>query len=524
MDSLLATQARARRPSRRFPLPITLLFMMVVLPTHAVAQDVPPPCPPVVAPPQAPAVMPVDLASISKLVAERNPTIAAMRQNVATASQVVAQAKAQTRGRADFGASYLHFEQPVTINGATIPLPGGLVTIPGQTIIPENTLLTDISATYPLYTGGRLQYNIERACFSMNEAEGKACDTELNVVLQASRAYLAALYGRENVRANEEALRSYQTHLDQTRLMHREGTATGYDVTRAEAAVKEQERALAEARNQYGQAIENLQAALSVDACHDCTALDVVGDFFEAEPACDVCQAADSALQSDPLLKSLGDQANAACAAERAIKAGLRPQVGALLFVYNISPSIGSVDYGQWFAGLQVSQQLFDGGLIRARALEQRSNQVQACLQQKGRGDEVRLGVRSAYLDMDTARQRDQPRGEKSVELARESLRLANRRFQEGAGTSVEVLDANVNLLQAETNLARARYQLDSAYLQAHRYIGDLLQVTQQAQALNRRLPARRCSVRCARCSTLGTCSFLLAVAGLVDRPLFPAA
>jgi outer membrane protein TolC len=71
----------------------------------------------------------------------------------------------------------------------------------------------------------------------------------------------------------------------------------------------------------------------------------------------------------------------------------------------------------------------------------------------------------------------------KSVDLARESLRLAERRFAEGVGTSLEVLDANVNLLAAETGLQQSLYQLDSAYLTTHRYLGDIVQVAQTAQS-----------------------------------------
>jgi outer membrane protein TolC len=124
---------------------------------------------------------------------------------------------------------------------------------------------------------------------------------------------------------------------------------------------------------------------------------------------------------------------------------------------------------------------ILDGGVTSARARERNSERERADLEYAGRADDVRLAVRTAYLDMDTARSAIRA-SEKSVESARESLRLASRRYEEGVGTNLEVLDANLNLLAAETGLQRSWYELNSAYLGAHRYLGDLLQVTQSVQ------------------------------------------
>ena len=160
----------------------------------------------------------------------------------------------------------------------------------------------------------------------------------------------------------------------------------------------------------------------------------------------------------------------------------MKPQLYLVGFANILNRSSGFLTNPQWFVGLQISQLVFDGGVIRARAEERKSQREKNNTELEGTANDVRLAVRSAYLDMDTASSAIAS-SRRSVELARESLRLAERRFKEGVGTSLEVLDANVNLLSAETGLQQSLYQLDSAYLEAHRYLGDIVQVACSAQS-----------------------------------------
>ncbi len=423
-------------------------------------------------------VLPIDLATASQLASNRNPAVRAARQSVVTAAQVVDQARGAKRGSADLNASYFHLNRPITLNGTTLGEDGLELVIPGSQIADENVLFANLQGRYPLYTGGRLDYNVERACLSVKENEDIACDAQLTIVSQAVRSYLAALFGKENVRANEASLQSYQAHLAEARAMRRQGTATDYDVTSAEAAVTDQENRLAQARKRYSLAVENLQDALALDKC---TCLNVQGCFFNVAPECSMCDAEDKALQVDPLMRSYADRAGALGAAEKSILAERRPQIDAVLFANLLPRSSGFLTNAQWFVGLQLTQNLYNGGVIGAPRASKSRRAYGPAFSVRAGPSNVSLGLRSAYLELDTARS-GIAAGAKSVELGRETLRLATRRYQEGVGTNLEVLDANISLLTAETSLARSRYELDAAYLDVHRYLGDLLQVAQCAQ------------------------------------------
>lgn len=428
---------------------------------------------------QQPQPVTINLACTVDLTLQRSLTIKASKQEITTATNVVQIAQGLNGFAMDANASYYRLNAPITLKNETIPFDGSEITIPGQTVADQNVTFANLRADYPLYNAGRIRYGIRSAQFGVCEAQSNSADTELSTVLQTTRTYLAAAFGKENVRVNQESLVSYQAHLDSTQKMRKEGVATDYDVTRAESAVEDQKKRLATACNQYELALANLRTALLLpkDA-----PIDLQGGFFEPPAQQPVDQAEETAVTAVPLLKSFADRSCSLLFSEKSVRAQLKPQIDAVGFGNLLPRSSGFLTNAQWFVGLQFTQVILDGGVIRARAAQIASQRAANDTQAAGTANDVRLQVRSAYLDMSTACSAIEA-ARKSVQLAREALRLAERRFAEGVGTSLEVLDANVNLLSAQVSLQQSLYQLDAAYLTAHRYLGDIVQIARCAQS-----------------------------------------
>lgn len=420
----------------------------------------------------------LDLARTADLAIQQNLTIKASKQNITTATKNVDRVKSKGKGHADLSASYYHLDDPITLDAKTIAINDTTVIIPGQTVADQDVYFAFISAAYPIFDAGRIRYRTRSATFGVTEAENTASNTELSIVLQTTRTYLAAIYGRESVLVNEESLKSYEEHLSQAQKLRKEGVATDYDVIRAEAAVEDQKKRLTDVRNLYELALANLRTSLLLPKD---SPIDLEGGFFDIPSQQPVAQAEEIAVKADPLVRSITDRLSSLFWLEKSVKADRKPQIDIVGSANLVSRSKGFMTDSQWFVGLQLSQMVFDGGLIRAQAEELGSEQVKTNTELENAANDTRLSVRSAYLDMDTAYSAITS-ARKAVDLARESLRLAERRFAEGVGTNLEVLDANVNLLSAETGLQQSLYQLDSAYLTAHRYLGDLVQVTHTAQ------------------------------------------
>jgi len=76
--------------------------------------------------------------------------------------------------------------------------------------------------------------------------------------------------------------------------------------------------------------------------------------------------------------------------------------------------------------------------------------------------DTIRLAVKAAYLDLQSSRQKIEV-VKTSVASAVENLRLQQLRFEQGVGTTTEVIDAVTLVSTAESNLWRATYGMQRA-------------------------------------------------------------
>ena len=419
----------------------------------------------------------LNLAHVVELTVNCNLTLKAAQQDVTTAAKVVEAAKSPGKLHADFNAGYLDINPPITFPSTNLHVAGSTITIPGEEISFQNEVYANVLLRYPLYNAGRIRDSVLSAKEHVTEACNLTADTRLEEIWQTTRIYLSAVFGRENVGVNEESLQAYEKHLSDTQKSRQQGTATNYDVIRAESAVEDQKQRLTQIRNQYELALANLRTALLLPGD---APINLQGNFFDVAMPPET-GAEQSAIAANPLLWSLKNEVNAKCWAEKSVRAEKYPQMDALAFVNTVSNTGGIITNPQWFIGVQLSLNLLDGGLIHAQAAALASERCKVNIEYDNTANDTRLAVNSAYLDMDTARTTITS-AEKSVALAQENSRLAERRFAEGVGTGLEVYDAYVNHLTAETSLLQAYYQLDTAYLTAHRYMGDLEQVACSVQ------------------------------------------
>ena len=123
-----------------------------------------------------------------------------------------------------------------------------------------------------------------------------------------------------------------------------------------------------------------------------------------------------------------------------------------------------------WTVGVGVSITAFDGGrtsaaTARARAQAEAVGHQLADLEQR-----VRFEVTSRTLDLETARA-SVAVAARSVEAARENVRVSQDRYQAGVNPSSDLLDAETRLLRAglEETLARTQLRLAHATLERAR-------------------------------------------------------
>ena len=421
----------------------------------------------------------LDMATVAGLARDRSWSSKQAHQEAAAAVAVAQQASSMRWGRVDFQSQYLRLNDPIEIKS---PIPASLASVLGISalttpVAPVDNLHVALEGRIPLFTGGKITNAIREAKAGSKAVANAATDTDNAVVFAAEKSYLSVLLAQEVVELNEKALRSYNEHRVQAEAAFRQGTAAKYDVIRAEAAVADQDKKLIEARNQLDLSVAALRTSLSLE---DNESIQVHGNLVEIHDDVNRTQMIDSATQTSALLKALEEKISASHSNLRVQQGNYLPQVTGVAEREMVDSKLAQTD-PTWAVGGRVTLQLFDGGERRAKVSQARAQLKSSEYEYHHVKEQLQLAVRSACLDFESGKS-ELISARKSSELAAESLRLATKRFEVGTGTSLEVLDANVSLTAAEIGIQRSLFDIDLAYLQMHRYAGDIAEVAARIQ------------------------------------------
>lgn len=297
----------------------------------------------------------------------------------------------------------------------------------------------------------------QSAAFYLQDERRVANDLALNT----KNTFFGALRAQSSLVTAEEQLNNALAVLKNTQIRKDAGAIAEFDVISAQTQVSNARQALINARNSMRVETENLNNLMSMP-------LDTPISLSRVDPPAQLGSSTGdtevkAALANRPEIVQSALAQQIAATLVDLNKAGLYPSAGlSSLVAYNPFPSTGQ-DHYTASIGASINIPLSDGGATRARVraarLDQQTQQsVRTQLKQN-----VELEVRTSLANVEDA-QALVDADEQGVAQARESLRLANIRYQAGVGTLLEVTNAESNLTTAENNLTTAQFQVQTAY------------------------------------------------------------
>jgi len=126
-----------------------------------------------------------------------------------------------------------------------------------------------------------------------------------------------------------------------------------------------------------------------------------------------------------------------------------------------------------WNTGVVLNIPIFDGQRTGARVAQAKQSLRRAEYERQRLEREVHLQVQQAYYDVEEASERIEANRD-AVLQAERGLRMAGSRYANGAGTLLEILDAQLALVQTRTENAMARRDRGLALMRLERSVGVL--------------------------------------------------
>ncbi|MGC3997685.1 MAG: TolC family protein [Anaeromyxobacter sp.] len=384
------------------------------------------------------------------------------RSRAAEASGLARQALAPLLPSLAVGASWVQNSDDAVMN-----LPGTPPrVIPIQ---PLHSATASASARLPLVEPSAW-FDLAAARDAARAADLGASATRLTLRTGFAQAAHQAAATEELVSASERAV---ENAAELTRSAERRvaaGTAAPLDALRARTELVKRQSDLADARAGLDKAELALGILLGRPAPVRVTVPDV-GAQPDPAPTAQVEPLEAEALAHRPELAATQAQVEAAQAGVRSAWARLAPQLSASASVFRSDTLQITEEYDGWRATLDLSWPLYDGGFRYGKRRQAEAQLTGARAGAEAQRLAVVQEVRDAARDLEVARERLRLAGTQR-DLAAETRASAQRSFDAGIASSLDVIDANDRLFQAETGLAGARARLAAARLALLRALG----------------------------------------------------
>ncbi len=291
--------------------------------------------------------------------------------------------------------------------------------------------------------------------------------------------FYGVLRAEATIGVREQAIALLEEELKNARNRFEAGAGAQFDVLRAEVALANGRPPLITARNDLKIAIEELRELLGfTNRSGDNLAKlpRFVGELRATAESFRLEQALETAQRLRPELAALAQGVQAADSGVAVARAGYLPKVGVSAGWQVVGNRArlhaGQSSFDGWYLGAQSSWALFDGRATAGRVRTAKSQLAQAKLSVQERELAIDVEVRRAFASWQQAVELVAS-STKVVEQATEALRLARTRFEVGAATQLDVLQAQVALTDAGNNQVQALYAFNVALAQLRQATGE---------------------------------------------------
>jgi len=298
-----------------------------------------------------------------------------------------------------------------------------------------------------------------------------------DVLQQAGNAFFTHLRNLRRLAVIDANIARDTVLLGIARDRNQAGVATRLDVTRAEVRLAIDELDRLQQETEVNSSALRLRRLLDLDLDRG-LALDAPAAQATEPPAAYTDVPLGQVFASRPLYRQATLSLREGESLQRAAGRARLPSLSAFADggLAAEDPSLNEEYENRWTIGLEVSVPIFEGGRISAEERRAAARLRQRELSLARVENEIGVEYRDAVQQL-LSRFRQISVAQRRVGLAREELRLARNRFEEGVADNSELVDAQASLAAAEDTVVEARYLYNLSRLAVLRAMGDVRRI-----------------------------------------------
>ena len=332
-----------------------------------------------------------------------------------------------------------------------------------------------IQVNQSIWSGWKNQADFSAARLANDSAYYSLRQTIDKVVADTKKLFYDVIFNRALIRVREESVAVLQSQLQDQLSRFEAGTVPRFNVLQAEVALANAIPPVIQARNalRISQFALVKQLGLNYPSDPSKIPINVTGQLDYNPIKLDLGNSVFTALTRNPSLKV--QRQNILIGAEqlKSAMSGFQPTLNATAGwqTFNI-PTASQLDdtVNGWFFGVTGSWNIFDGLATVGATQAARAALDQSRINYDNSARGVELDVQRAVSNLIEAQEIiDSQRA--NVTQATEALRLSRERLDAGAGTQLDVLNAQQSLLEAQTTELEGRYRYITALAEYNRVL-----------------------------------------------------
>lgn len=391
---------------------------------------------------------------------KNNPEVAANVWDVSTAGAKVDQAKAARWPKLTYEANYLKYLNTRPLYESRFQ--------GERRLYSAQQSRGDLILKFPLFAGGRIINEIKASELTRLAEENRLSRTKDELVFNVSSTFYGILSQEKVIDSVRFSLKAMQEQQQKVAKMVEVAKAAPVDLLRTEVRVADLVQSLEKETNILEIQKRLLANLMGLD--FSTTSLKITGTLtfeqvsYQPEPL--VAQA----LEQRPDFRAARDRLASQARKVDVARAGHWPTVdlvgsygyrgSGVVGVYDDRDPTSATNRGPFYdddgnLGVTLSLPVFEGGRITSKVREEISALAAAQERLRKLNLQIVQEVETAILDVNSSSERVKSL-KKAIEQAQESLRIETLKYNLGAGTVIDVLDAQAALLFTETTYYRA--------------------------------------------------------------------